>query len=126
MRIKTTLLSATMSAILFTAGTAQAVVVSKVTFKNTQLSTFAFVETQITCADQTEGVASAQLSISGGSFVKQSRIKEFIARTLSCTSFEKNPGTSPRNSGVSASIASSLPSFVTPPMKFIPPISSSP
>lgn len=69
MRTRTALLSITTGAILFAAGTAEAVVVSKVTFKNTQLATFAFVETPITCADGSTGFARADLFISGGSFV---------------------------------------------------------
>jgi hypothetical protein len=68
MRIKTALLAVVMGVIVATAGTAHAVVVSKVTFKNTQLATFAFLETTIICADQTEGVVSTGVFISGGSF----------------------------------------------------------
>jgi len=69
MRMNTALLSVVIGAsfgMLGTPRTAHAVVVNKVTFHNTQVSVFAFVDTSIVCSDNTEGTASAGLFLSGG------------------------------------------------------------
>jgi hypothetical protein len=69
MTIKTAALAVVMGAIAATTGTAHAVVVSKVTFKNTQLATFAFLETTISCDGGGEALATTGVFISAGSFV---------------------------------------------------------
>ena len=69
MRIKAAVLSLVTAAITGISGTAHAVTVQKATFKNTQVSLFSFLETSVTCADASEGTATAFVFVSGGSFV---------------------------------------------------------
>ena len=69
MRMNRGLVSVVIGAILGTTGIAHAApVVDKSAFKNTQVSTFAFLSADITCADQSAGTASAQVFLSGGTF----------------------------------------------------------
>jgi hypothetical protein len=69
MWIKAAVLSLATAAITGMTGTAYAVTVQKATFKNTQLSLFSFLETSVTCADTSQGTATAFVFLSGGSFV---------------------------------------------------------
>ena len=69
MRIKAAALSTATAAIIGISGTAHAVTVQKATFKNTQVSLFSFLETSVTCADTSQGTATAFVFVSGGSFV---------------------------------------------------------
>jgi hypothetical protein len=69
MRIKAAVLSIVTAAIIGISGTAHAVAVQKATFKNTQVSLFSFLEASVTCADNSQGTATAFVFVSGGSFV---------------------------------------------------------
>ena len=69
MRIKAAVLFLVTAAITGISGTAHAVTVQKATFKRTQVSLFSFLETSVTCADASEGTATAFVFVSGGSFV---------------------------------------------------------
>ena len=69
MRINAAVLSLVTAAITGISGTAHAVTVQKATFKRTQVSLFSFLETSVTCADTSQGTATAFVFVSGGSFV---------------------------------------------------------
>jgi hypothetical protein len=58
-----------MGMIIAAAGVAHAVTVQKSTFKNTQATFFAFLETDVECSDGTPSTATTQVFLNGGSFV---------------------------------------------------------
>src|SRR5215216_1873226 len=90
MRIKAASLSIVTAANIGISGTAHAVTVQKATFKNTQVSMFSFIETSVTCADTSQGTATAFVFLSGGSFVNpfgsgSGTLVEVFSFSNSCT-----------------------------------------